>query len=317
MNGGFGEAAPTGAPLAPSLSEAAEDLAGLEPVKSLKSRWPMLLAGLLTLAMMVQLARQLLGSGLKGLHDATPDSWAYYAAFAVLYIAPPVADYVIFRRLWRIPLGGLAALTKKRIANEVVIGYSGEAYFYAWARQRSQMVAAPFGAVKDVMILSAMAGNAMTLLMTALALPMAYQVLPPQYARTLLIAIPVVIAMSLPFLLFSRRVFSLDRRTLWWIFFVHMMRLAVGCLAIALAWHFALPGVAIGTWLILSATRMMVGRLPFLPTKETVFSMVVTAVLGAANDLSAVIAFTAALTLIVHVVLAAGFGLHSLIKREV
>lgn len=317
MNSGFAEGLRAGAPLAPGLSEAAEDLAGLEPVKSLKSRWPMVLAGVLTLAMLVQLARQLFGSGLAGLDHATPDSWAYYAAFVVLYLAPPVADYVIFRRLWQIPIEGLAALMKKRIANEVVFGYSGEAYFYAWARQRSRMVAAPFGAVKDVMILSAMAGNLMTLAMTALALPIAYEILPPNYARTLLIAIPVVVGMSLPFLLFSRRVFSLDRRTLWWIFLVHMIRLAVGCLAIALAWHFALPGVAISAWLILSATRMMVGRLPFIPNKELVFSMVMTAVLGAANDLAALMAFTAALTLVVHVVLAAGFGLHSLIKRQV
>ena len=62
----------------------------------------------------------------------------------------------------RSALSGLIALHKKRISNEVLLGYSGEAYFYAWARQRSQMVAAPFGAVKDVSILSAIAGNAIT-----------------------------------------------------------------------------------------------------------------------------------------------------------
>jgi hypothetical protein len=65
----------------------------------------------------------------------------------------------------------MAALHKKRISNEVLLGYSGEAYFYAWARQRTQMVAAPFGAVKDVTILSAIAGNAITLIMMIAALP--------------------------------------------------------------------------------------------------------------------------------------------------
>ncbi|WP_216075134.1 hypothetical protein, partial [Acinetobacter baumannii] len=85
--------------------------------------------------------------------------------FALYYVGPPTFDYVIFKRLWHIPLAGLVALHKKRISNEVLFGYSGEAYFYAWARQRTQMVAAPFGAVKDVMILSAIAGNAITLIM--------------------------------------------------------------------------------------------------------------------------------------------------------
>lgn len=314
MNSGFVEASTNpAANLAPNLAHAAEDLAGLEPVKTIKSRWPMIIAGALTAAMIVGLAHQLLKSGLGGLSRATPDSWLYYVAFALLYLAPPLGDFIIFRKLWRIPLEGLGALMKKRIANEVVLGYSGEAYFYAWARQRAQMVAAPFGAVKDVMILSAMAGNLMTLAMTALALPW----LPAQYLRPMLIGMGVVVVMSLPFLIFSRRVFSLDRKTLWWVFGVHIVRLAASSLFIAFAWHFALPGIAIGAWLLLSATRMMVSRLPFIPNKDLVFSTVAIALLGENSDLSSLMAFTAAAILLTHVVLAAGFAVQSLIKREV
>ncbi|MES2096049.1 MAG: hypothetical protein V4459_04765 [Pseudomonadota bacterium] len=318
MNSGTVDAAALPASsVAPNLASAAEDLAGLEPVKTLKSRWPMVLAGLLTAAMVIGLGRQLLNTGWAGLERAIPDSPLFYLAFAILYLAPPLGDYVIFRKLWRIPFDGMGALMKKRIANEVVLGYSGEAYFYAWARQRAQLVTAPFGAVKDVMILSAMAGNVMTLVMTALALPYAYEKLAPEYARALLIGIPVVIAMCLPFLIFSRRVFSLDRKTLWWVFMVHIVRLSVGSVAIALAWHYALPGVAIGAWLILSATRMMVSRLPFVPNKDLVFSTITIAVLGANDQLSSLMAFTAALTLLIHVMLAAFYGAQSLIKREV
>ncbi|MEI9927394.1 MAG: hypothetical protein WDN44_06405, partial [Sphingomonas sp.] len=153
----------------------APDLAGLEPIERIKRRWPMVLGGLLTLLMIVALGRELFGSGLVGLQRAIPGNPLFYIAFALYYLGPPTFDYVIFRRLWRIPLGGMAALHKKRIANEVLFGYSGEAYFYAWARQRTQMVAAPFGAVKDVMILSAIAGNAMTLVMIALRRPVRAQ----------------------------------------------------------------------------------------------------------------------------------------------
>ena len=306
-----------GALPATALREAAGDLAGLEPVKTLKSRWPVVIASILTLAMIAGLARQLLGSGLTGLKQAAPDNWMYYVAFALLYISPPLGDYVIFRRLWHIPLEGFGALIRKRIANEVVFGYSGDAYFYAWARARAKMVAAPFGAVKDVTILSAIAGNVMTLVMTALALPFAFETLPPRYYTGLAIGIPVVIAMCLPFLIFSRRVFSLDRKTLWWIFMVHSLRLTAGCLLIAFAWHFGLPGVGIGTWLVLSASRMLVSRLPFVPNKELVFATVAIGFLGENNSLSSLMAFTAALTLVVHVVFAAGFAVQSLIARHV
>ncbi len=318
MNSGFvGASSNPAANLAPKIAEAAEDLAGLEPVKSLKSRWPVVIAAALTLAMIAGLARQLLGSGLAGLSQAAPDNWMYYVAFALLYIAPPMGDYVIFRRLWQIPLEGFAALIKKRIANEVLFGYSGDAFFYAWARARAKMVAAPFGAVKDVTILSALAGNVMTLIMTALALPFAYTMLPERYYTGLVIGIPVVIAMCLPFLIFSRKVFTLDRGQLWWIFMIHSLRLSAGCLLIAFAWHFGLPGVGIGPWLILSASRMLVSRLPFVPNKELVFATVAIGVLGEQNQLSSLMAFTAALTLVVHVAFAGVFAIQSVIKRHV
>jgi hypothetical protein len=317
MNSGFvGASSNPAAGLAPKIVDAAEDLAGLEPVKSLKSRWPMIIAGVLSLAMIAGLAKQLLGSGLAGLSHAAPNSWLYYVAFALLYISPPTGDYIIFRRLWKIPLEGFGALIKKRIANEAVFGYSGDAYFYAWARQRAAMVAAPFGAVKDVSILSAISGNIMTLVMTALALPFALEVLPQRYYTGLFVGIPIVIAMCLPFLIFSRKVFSLERGTLWWIFWVHAARLSVGCLLIAFAWHFGMPGIGIGAWLILSAVRMLVSRLPFV-NKDLVFTTMTTAIIGAGNDLSNLIAFTTALTLVVHVAFAAFFAVQALIKRQI
>ena len=52
MNTGFVEApANPAANLGPNLAHAAEDLAGLEPVKTIKSRWPMIIAGALTVAL--------------------------------------------------------------------------------------------------------------------------------------------------------------------------------------------------------------------------------------------------------------------------
>ena len=125
------------------------DIAGLEPLPSGRRRWPAIFGTLLTIAMIVGLGRQLLGAGLAGLGRSVPADPRFYLYFALLYMSLPIGDFAIFRRLWGIPLGGgLAALIKKRIANEVVLGYSGEAYFYAWARARATMVAAPFGAVK-------------------------------------------------------------------------------------------------------------------------------------------------------------------------
>ena len=276
-----------------------------------------MIATLFTIAMIVGLGRQLLGSGLAGLGRSVPGNPLFYLCFAMLYMSLPIGDFAIFRRLWGIPLGGgLAALIKKRIANDVVLGYSGEAYFYTWARARATLVAAPFGAVKDVSILSAIAGNAITLLMMAIALPLGHSLMTPGQVQMLGGSAAIVFAMSLPFLIFSKRVFSLPRGTLWWIFGVHCLRLVSGSILIAFAWHFALPDVSIGMWLFLAAGRLLVSRLPLVPNKDLLFANFAILLIGQGEALSGLMAFTAALTLLVHVVFIVLFSLYGLAKRK-
>ncbi len=286
----------------------------LQPAPPTPRRWSMIVGAVLTTAMASSLSHSLAGSGLAGLGRAVPANGFYYVAFAFLYLSPAIADFIIFRRLWNIPAEGFAALLRKRIANEVVLGYSGDAYFYNWARQRTRMVTAPFGAVKDSMILSAVAGNTITLAMIAVALPSALDLLDPSQLGYVALAAGFVVAISLPFLFFSKRVFSLSPPTLRWIFEVHLVRQAASALLIALAWHFALPSVGVGTWLVLAAARSLASRLP-LPNKELLFAGFATALIGHGTELSGVIAFTAALTLAVHVLLMLGFALAALLRR--
>lgn len=294
----------------------APDLAGLEPVEKITRRWPMLLGGALTLLMIGALAHELFDSGLAGLSRRLPTSPFFYLAFALYYLGPPTFDYVIFKRLWNVPLAGMAALHKKRISNEVLVGYSGEAYFYAWARQRTQMVAAPFGAVKDVTILSAIAGNAVTLAMILLAAPFGMGLLTHVQQNWVWGSIAIIVATSLPFMIFSRRVFSLPRGTLWWIFGVHCARILTGSTLIAIAWHFALPQVSVGFWLLMAAGRLLVWRLPLVPNKEVAFATIAGVVIGQGEALSELMALIAALTLLAHVALIAGFSAHALITRN-
>ena len=292
------------------------EIAALQPIERIRRRWPVVLAGLLTALMVVGLARELFGEGLAALEKSVPESPWFYLFFALLYMSPPTFDWLIFRKLWRLPIAGLAALLKKRVANEVVFGYSGEAYFYAWARARMKLVAAPFGAVKDVSILSAIAGNAITLAMMMLALPFAKDLLTPEQFHRVATSAVIILAMSLPFLLFSRRVFSLPRPALWWVFAMHCIRLCFGSLMIALAWHFAMPEVSVGMWLFLAAGRLLVSRLPFVPNKDLLFANFAILLIGQGEALSELVAFTAALTLLAHVAFIVGFGVQAVATRK-
>ncbi len=292
------------------------ELAELEPIAKIRRRWPTWLGAVLSVLMVVGIGYELLDKGLAGLTRTAPASWLFYLIFVLRYMVGPTFDFIIYRRLWNIPWSGMIALNRKRIANDVVLGYSGEAYFYAWARQRTKMVAAPFGAVKDVSILSALAGNAITLLLVAIALPLATDMLSPAEFKTGLISAAVVLGMSLPFLLLSRRVFSLGRKELWQVFGIHVARLLADSLLIAVAWAVALPGVGFGTWVLLAAARMLVSRLPLIPSQDVVFASFAILLIGRGDALTEMLSFMAALTLLIHAILIAGFGLLGLFRKD-
>ncbi|VXC72475.1 hypothetical protein [Sphingomonas sp. AX6] len=291
------------------------DLAGLEPFQGLKRRWPTVLGSVVSIAMVAVLAYELFDGGLADLFRTLPNNPAFYLAFLAMYAAPVFFDWIIFRRLWRIPTSGIGALVKKRIANDVVLGYSGEAYFYAWARQRMRMITAPFGAVKDVSILSAQAGNLLTLIAMAVALPFASGVLTPEELRGVGWAAAITVAISLPFILFSKRVYSLPGGQLWWVFGVHCLRILAGSFALAWAWHFAMPGVAFTTWAFLVAIRLLVTRLPFVPNKDLLFANIAIILIGQGTDMSELMALTAAMALLLHVALIGAFGFLALARK--
>lgn len=73
--------------------------------------------------------------------------------------------------------------------------------------------------------------------------------------------------------------------------------------------------MALGTWLLLSAARLLFSRLPFAPNKDLLFANFAILWLGPDQPLSGVVAFTAALTLAVHVALAPAFGAEALVRR--
>ena len=68
-----------------------------------------------------------------------PRSPLFWAVFAVTYLATPAVDFLIFRRLWRLPAAGFGALLRKFVGNEILLGYIGELHFYSWARSRLRM----------------------------------------------------------------------------------------------------------------------------------------------------------------------------------
>lgn len=280
-------------------------MARLEPLKTLRSRWPVYISGGLSLLLVGGLANALLSGGLAGLSDAIPSNPLFYLVFLAIYAVQPVADFIIFHRLWGLPLSGLVPILRKMVANEILLGYSGEAYFYAWARMRLKMVTTPFAAIKDVSILSAVVGNVVTLALLGLATPFVYSLLPVEHVKPILASVAFILTLSLAILFFRGRLFSLPGRDLRWVFGVHLLRTIVYTALLALCWHLALPTVELGLWMLLVTGRQLVARLPLVPNKDIVFANLALLLVGNDATVTRLLALTVAMTLLCHVVVLA------------
>ncbi len=241
-----------------------------------------------------------------------PSSPAFWAVFALYYILPIAADFAIFRYLWRIPGEGFIALTRKQVSNELLLGYLGEVYFYSWARKKIDMRTSPFGAVKDVAILSALAGNAVTLVMMVIAYPLItvveFSVISEKlHVSETMLAVSVALVVIVPLLavLFGKRLFSLSRAQLTVVGTIHFVRIIVTMGLAALAWALALPQVELSWWIVLSTVRLLISRLPLVTQKDIVFAGIAVFMVGHDLEIAALIAFWAAIQLIANIAIGA------------
>nr|WP_153401170.1 hypothetical protein [Polymorphobacter fuscus] len=259
-----------------------------------------------SVAILVAVLWQVRSVGLTEVIAMVPRTPAFWLVFLAAYFSSPFIDWLIFRRLWNIPASGFAALLRKLIGNELLLGYIGEVYFYTWARRRTGMTAAPFGAVKDVAILSALMGNVVTIAMLVLAAPLLSTMEFGIDADTLIASIAVVLLSSSALLLFRRKLFSLPAAELRYVSAMHLVRIGLTTGLSALAWHLVLPDVALQWWLLLSALRLLLSRLPLLPNKDIVFAGLAVFLIGHDVQIGALMTMMASLILATHVIVGLG-----------
>ena len=270
----------------------------------------------LSLAVIAVVIHESGGLEIAQLWSMVPSSPLFWFAFALFILISPASEWLIFRSLWGIPASGFIALLRKKVYNELLLGYLGEAYFYTWARRRVHLTAAPFGAVKDVAILSAMAGNGVTLALLAVMLPTVGMTRLGLDSRMITISLAVLLAISIAAMFFRRRVFSLPRGELVMITQLHLARIVITTVLYAVLWHLALPEVALSWWLFLATLRMLVSRLPLVPNKDLLFAGIALMTLGHEHDIAQLMALMAALILAAHLALGLAIALRDLAFPE-
>ena len=260
------------------------------------------LVWLVTGAMLVWLGLQLDAIGWATIWASRPREPLFYLLVVAAYFVPPVADTLIYRRLWGIAFWpSFGAFLRKRVYNSVVLGYSGEVGLMIWARtQIARSDAQIAHAIKDTNILSALVSAAATAgLVGWLALHVSVERLPMGEIGWWG-AIAIAVAGLLPFGLFlRRRVLALDRRNTIALLAIHGTRFALGMVLLVAQWRIALPGSLAGDLITLLAVQVVVGRIPFVPNREVLFVGIALAVSGnlaiAHHALASVLIATSAL----------------------
>lgn len=289
-------------------SDVVDDAAGTASSRKASPAWAWL-GGVLSVALVAAIGLQLGGATDEVLATISRLPLAVWPTFVLLYLTQPAFDFAVFRKLWNMPLAGLEALLRKNVINEVVLGYSGEAFLYVWARRAAAAVAAPFAAIKDANIVSALMGNLLTLVLAVVSatrlrdLDLAQRLGPALWSGLIPMAI------SFAILAFGRRVFSLRWSQLLYVAAVAGLRLTAWTALTVAVWSQAMPDVAPALWVVLLAIRFLVSRLPLVSNKELVFGNLMLLLLGAQSPVAVTLAALAVMTLAAHLLVIVGLGL--------
>jgi hypothetical protein len=257
------------------------------------SKWLGSIVSAVVLGLVFYAARGIDG---KGLGLALSANGLFWAALIATYFHAPVADLAMLGRLWAKPKGLFAMLCRKQIVNAVALPYTGDSLLLAWAHRRGIR---GFGAVKDSAFLSGIVGSLLTFILVFPvwnSLSVALDLAP----SSLFVSLGLLSVVPLIALLNHTNIFTLATLELYRMGAIHMVRIVANIALMALCWHVLLPAEPLQSWLILSAARMVVSRLPLLPNKELALAAVAGTMFPGSPEIGAAVMVTGLLLTLGH-----------------
>ena len=229
----------------------------------------------LPLVLLAVLGRQLISIGWSEIWHSRPNGWVILILL-LLFCVQPLADCLIYQYLWKVDLPQrLTVFFRKRFMNSVMLEYSGEAYFFAWAANHVKISKTRlFHAIKDSNVLSAGAG----LVLLCLLLLAAVAITPPgalvfsftdHWSYFAVVLFPLGLCGALFFA--RRRITILERQQIVVVFGIHLVRGMVSQLVQLGVWIASGVVGSIESCLTFVLLRLIISRLPIGANKEIIF----------------------------------------------
>lgn len=220
--------------------------------------------------------------------DARPSGLDFYIVVLLPFFVQPIADLIIYRNLLGVGRAlPLVVLFRKRYMNGIMLDYSGEVYFFFWARKNLRLKKGLLlHAVKDTNVLSASAALATVLLMLLLFVVTGGVRLPAvatgiTWVAIVILSLPLILGIAL--FTGGKKITALSRADIATTFGIHFARCIIKLSLEFAIWWFsgALPSAVACFQFV--ALRLLVTRLPMVPNKDLVFVGVGLAAAGVLN----------------------------------
>ncbi|PIQ63576.1 MAG: hypothetical protein COV99_02145 [Bacteroidetes bacterium CG12_big_fil_rev_8_21_14_0_65_60_17] len=286
--------------------------------------------------MLVRTLRVILLTGILGLlaWQLTSVGWGevlrnlpvhplFYLFFLMLYVLLPIAESFIYRVTWEFDVvKAFPALIKKRIFNKDVVGYSGEVYFFDWARRQVTLPKRRIAeTIRDNNIISSVASTVVSVVLLSVFLTVGELSLDRLVGRRMvmwLLLSGVVFVILIPvWIRFRRFLFSMEWRSAGIIMLIQVARLITGQMLQIGMWAVVMPDVPLTVWFTYAAVSIILSRIPFLPNQMLVFTSIGLGLSGplsvAQAPLASMLVVAAGLDKILNLTL---FGLITLTGRD-
>lgn len=202
----------------------------------------------------------------------------FYVLWLLMYAVLPVVDTLAYRWLWGLPFWrSLPVLMRKRVFSSDVLNYSGEVYFYFWARDRvDQPRREVLKDIRDNTILSSLSSTLISFALLGLFValgPVALPFLEITAWPTVYVVIGVVILAVLiaAGIRFRKYLFALPAGMAARLFALHCVRLIIIMGLQVAQWAVVWPEVPVEAWGTLLAAQIVVNQIPFIPSKDLLF----------------------------------------------
>jgi hypothetical protein len=259
---------------------------------SLRRRWGSLAAskaGRLVLGgMRVTLSLGILGLlaySLRGVHwrefwAELPVNPLFYLLFVLFYLWLPVSEIIAYRVIWPLDVRrSLPIFIKKRIYNREVFQYSGEIYFFTWAREQVDRSSVDVAKnIRDQNIVSSVASTLVALVLVA---GFAYvgEVSLADWIGRQDISLPigaagVTIGLVALIIWFRKRIFAMAPRTALLVFGVHSARFVFEQVLQIGMWAVAIPEVPLRVWCTYAALSLVISRIPLVTNRDLLFASI-------------------------------------------